>query len=246
MMVLALLSSRFSEWPKIIEAASKSPLGIIALAMLLLSGLAYSFFKRAKQSVRASIFIAMLLALVLYGAAISRASPDDLYRVRVLVFGSDSRPADVRLVRCSLGGEPTRTEAGWLFLIPRGTVPLNGDITFYATSDDNLSSGEQSISLADEHNPPPVKISLTKKGSRISGIVEESGLDRKGLQGAIVQPVAPAADSFTTKSGGLFDFSTTAAAGEQVLLHVEAKGYKAQDIHCRAGDSTCSIFMSRR
>jgi hypothetical protein len=188
----------------------------------------------------------MLLAVILYGVAISRASTHDVFRVRVLVFGTDSRPTDVKSLRCSLGGEPTRTDAGWLFIIPSDTVPLDGKISFYAASNDDLTSGDQTITLGGDHNPPPLNISLTKKASRISGIVEESGSDRKGITGAMIQPVSPAADPFTTKIGGVFDFATRAAKGEQVLLHVEANGYKAQDIHCRAGDSTCSIFLSRR
>jgi len=59
--------------PEIIKQASSSPLGILALMLIILGILAYVFLKNAPVSVRVPIFIAMLAGVVLYGVAITRA-----------------------------------------------------------------------------------------------------------------------------------------------------------------------------
>jgi hypothetical protein len=60
--------------PDIIKAASSSPLGILALLVLVLGALAYAFFKNASMKIRVGIFSALLLGAALYTAAILRAA----------------------------------------------------------------------------------------------------------------------------------------------------------------------------
>jgi hypothetical protein len=56
--------------PDIIKSASGSPLGILALLIIGLAGLAYVFFKDAKEKLRTGIFIMLFVGVVLYGWAI--------------------------------------------------------------------------------------------------------------------------------------------------------------------------------
>jgi len=56
----------FKNLPAIIEQAAKSPLGIAALIILLLSGLAYVFFRSAHEKVRIIIFLSMLSGLLVF------------------------------------------------------------------------------------------------------------------------------------------------------------------------------------
>jgi hypothetical protein len=56
----------FKNLPAIIEKAATSPLGIAALIILLLSGLAYVFFRSAHEKVRIIIFLAMLSGLLVF------------------------------------------------------------------------------------------------------------------------------------------------------------------------------------
>jgi hypothetical protein len=60
--------------PEIIEAASKSPLGILALMVVALALLAYFYFKDAGQRTRVRIFMVLFLGVVLYATAIVRES----------------------------------------------------------------------------------------------------------------------------------------------------------------------------
>jgi hypothetical protein len=56
----------FKNLPAIIQEAAKSPLGIAALVILLLSGLAYVFFRNAHEKVRIVIFLSMLSGLLVF------------------------------------------------------------------------------------------------------------------------------------------------------------------------------------
>jgi hypothetical protein len=60
--------------PDIIKAASASPLGILALLVLVLGFLAYVYFKSAPLSIRIGIFAALLLGASLYAVAITNAA----------------------------------------------------------------------------------------------------------------------------------------------------------------------------
>jgi len=59
--------------PGIIESASKSPLGILALAILVVATVGYLFFRDENLRVRAVIYLTMLTGLVAYGIAIRQA-----------------------------------------------------------------------------------------------------------------------------------------------------------------------------
>ena len=76
------------DWAAIIESASKSPLGILALMILVLGSLGFVFFKDADAKIKAVIYLAMLGGVIGYGVAISRANSDVAkeasYRVRDL------------------------------------------------------------------------------------------------------------------------------------------------------------------
>ena len=59
--------------PEIIEQASKSPLGILALMILALAFLGYFFFRRANVNVRISIYLLLFVGAALCGFALLRA-----------------------------------------------------------------------------------------------------------------------------------------------------------------------------
>ena len=76
-----------TDWTGIIQAASKSPLGILALMILMLGVVGYFFFKDADAKIKAVMYLAMLGGVIGYGMAISRATSNvgsESYRVRVI------------------------------------------------------------------------------------------------------------------------------------------------------------------
>jgi hypothetical protein len=61
--------------PNVITAAAKSPLGILALIVLALSGIATAYFRESPVKVRVSMFVLMLLAAGLFAATVLKQPP---------------------------------------------------------------------------------------------------------------------------------------------------------------------------
>jgi hypothetical protein len=76
--------------PKTITEASKSPLGIFALMIILLSLLGFYFFRRASERTRIGVFLLLLVGVVLYGYVIagtlSTSSPGPRYFCNTATF----------------------------------------------------------------------------------------------------------------------------------------------------------------
>src|SRR5271167_4863790 len=163
------------DWSGIIESASKSPLGILALMILILGSLGYFFFKDADAKIKAVTFLAMLGGVIGYGAAISRANgtaaKDASYRVRVTVVDSHNTPVNDAKVWSSVGGEPMRVEGGWLFVVAKDTKPLDGKVTFYASKDAAFLKGQAPLQLGDEHNPTVTVPLANDRAAKVIGII---------------------------------------------------------------------------
>ncbi len=235
------------DWTAIIEAASKSPLGILALMILVLGSLGYFFFKDADAKIKAVMFLAMLGGVIGYGAAISRANgasaKDASYRVRVIVVDSHQTPVNDAKVTSSIGGEPQRVEGGWQFVVPKDTKPLDGKVIFYASKDAAFLKGQTALQLDDDHNPSVTVQLASDRTAKVLGIVEDD--KQSAIAGATVSVIGYDSEAVETKSSGSFSLPAHAADGQQVQLHAEKSGYRAANQWCPAGDSPCSILLQR-
>lgn len=63
-------------WPDIIAEAAKSSLGILALMILVISGLAMVFFRRAPIGVRVFVFVLMFAGVVAFGYSARQVTSD--------------------------------------------------------------------------------------------------------------------------------------------------------------------------
>lgn len=70
-------------WSEIIAEASKSPLGIFALMILVVSGLAVTYFRKAQLRVRVSIFILIFAGVVAYAISLSQMLDDGPKQVEI-------------------------------------------------------------------------------------------------------------------------------------------------------------------
>ena len=235
------------DWTSIIESASKSPLGILALMILVLGTLGYIFFKDADAKIKAVMFLAMLGGVIGYVVAISRANAssgkDASYRVRVIVTNPHQTPVGDAKVWSSIGGEPMRVEGGWLFVIGKDTKPLDGKVTFYASKDSAFLKGQTPLQLGDDHNPS-VTVQLTSdRTANVIGIVQDE--KQSAIAGAMVSVIGYDSEAVETKGSGGFSLPAHAADGQQVQLHAEKAGYQAANQWCPAGDDPCSIQLQR-
>ena len=88
----------------VIGAAATSTLGILALLVLVISGLATAFFREASTAVKFSVFILMFGATVMFGVAV----------VRQASVGKPSTGAVAATVDSPTGAGPTGAGAGVL------------------------------------------------------------------------------------------------------------------------------------
>jgi hypothetical protein len=58
--------------PGVIEKAAQSPLGILALMIVLIGLLGYTFFAKAKMRLRMAMFVLILGGVVAFGIAVAR------------------------------------------------------------------------------------------------------------------------------------------------------------------------------
>ena len=235
------------DWSGIIEAASKSPLGILALMILVLGSLGFYFFKDADAKIKGVMFLAMLGGVIGYGVSITRANAnaakDASYSVRVIVVDNHQTPVSDAKVTSSIGGEPMRVEGGWLFVVPKDKKPLDGKVTFYASKDAAFLKGQAPLQLGDDHNPSVTVQLAQDRNAKVIGIVEDE--KQSAIAGATVSVIGYDSEAVETKGSGSFSLPAHAADGQQVQLHAEKSGYRAANQWCPAGDSPCSIELQR-
>jgi hypothetical protein len=247
-MICGLLSSDLipGNWPLIIEKASKSSLGILALMVLLLGALGFGFFKTAAVKVRVVIYLSLLSGVIAYGVAISRAagnvSQNSSYRIRVVVIGPHQTPVDDAHVSSTGGGELMRVEGGWMFVIASDTKPADGKVTFYASKDAAYQKGETPYQLGEDHNPT-VTVTLSTRSASVRGMVVDER--QRAVEGVTINVIGYDIEAEITKSTGGFVLPAHAADGQQVQLHAEKSGYGPANSWCPAGDSPCTILLRR-
>ena len=240
--VVQVSSKELEQWPKIIEAASKTPLGIFALMLLLIAVLALAFFRKANAKYRMAVFLIMFLSLVLYGYTITRATSAD-YRVRVIVVGQDGSPVDNAHVWSSFGGEPMKIEGGWMFVIPAGSFAANQDLTVFAEVKEAFAKGNQRLKLGEERNPTVTVQIARARTAKLRGSIEAD--DQAAIPDARVSVIGYEEEGVISGPRGGFELLAHAAEDEQVEVHVEKNGYRATNMWCPAGDSPCVIILSR-
>jgi hypothetical protein len=232
----------------VIDAASKSPLGIVALMVLALTVLALIWFRESPLKVRLALYGGMLLGVALYVAAISRtASPATTataatapappasvtvsYSGRVFDKKTLAAIHGAEVTLDILGAPPAFSDSNGQYVIAarRSSEPTRVRVTAtnYRPYDQILlpeSSGHfEDIGLDPTRNqtPPP-------KPSALTGVVvdEASKLPVEGAK--VTLDIGDGPTVFRTDSAGEFHFYKVPPDAEG-LLSVTAKGYKPFD-----------------
>ncbi len=235
-----------TDWTGIIGTASKSPLGILALLILMLGTLGYFFFKDADAKIKAVMYLAMLVGVICYGVSISKATSNvgsESYRVRVMVMDTHQTPTSDVKVWSSIGGEPMEVNGGWLFVIAKDTKPLDGKVTFYASKDSAFLKGQTQLPLTDDHNPSVTVQLENQRKANVIGIVEDD--TQTAIADANVSVIGYGGEAQVTKASGNFSLPAHAADGQQVQVHAEKAGYHSANAWCPAGDTPCTILLQR-
>ena len=214
-----------------------------ALAAFAIAAIVFLLLKR--QGRVQPIAWAAIAAIMLLGIAptIIQVSGFAIYRVRVTVVGPEGTPVDETRVWSSIGGEPKKVTGGWEFDIPAGSRPTDGKLTVWASQEAAYLKGNQEVKLNGDHNPAITIRLESDRTATVHGLV----LNRKGvgIAGARVSVAGYESEAVVTKEGGSFLLPAHAARDQNVLLHVEAKGFAGANQWQMAGDHPATIVLGK-
>lgn len=220
-------------WEKALELASRitHPYSVAAFA-LVFATMALLLAIRAKKQRIAWLLAAALLVLGISPLVASTyLASRGIYRIRVVVLGTDRQPVNQAELSSSVGGELKQARGNWELDLPPQARPSSGQITLYAAVKDAYLAGDSSLALKEDYFPtvtiqllplPPVTIRGT--------VVDENG---KSVAGARVA-VSGYSDIATTDEMGNFSLPAHHADAQLISLRAE-KGDLAATISVIAG-----------
>jgi hypothetical protein len=188
-----------------------------------------------------TIWILILAPIVV--SAYSTISRTNMYRIRVTVVGAQGVPVEEAMVWSSAGGEPKKVSGGWEFDVPMASRPADGKITFFASVPSAFLSGDRELELGNDYNPTVVLKLYTPQSASVRGmVIDDNG---KAIVGAMVTVAGIEGEGALTDSDGNFSLAAHAANGQQVLLHVEKKGYAPTSQYHPSGPDPATIMLKR-
>src|SRR5882672_716467 len=138
-------------WNKVHELASHitHPVTVALFAAYSFSSAIKKRQSRVAWLLGAAVLLLGLAPLVSSAYLQSRG----MYRVRVLVLGTDKQPVDAAHVTSSNGGEPKKVEGGWEFDIPPQSRPTDGKLTLLASAPNAFLTGQSTLVLDKDYFP---------------------------------------------------------------------------------------------
>ena len=242
-LILSMFTSVLADI-SIYEIASRltHPISLAAFGLAIILGV---LTLKRKVPVGAWIVIALLviapIAISAYAEIVKqRVTEESIYKVRVTVITPEGTPTDEAKVWGP--GEAKKITGGWQFDIPKGSKPKDGKLVIYASLPNRFLVGQQPIVLGEDYNPH-VTISLQQNHVKIRGnVIDERN---RAVAGASVTVSGYASEVVVTDATGSFVLPAHAARDEQVLLHVEKKGYTAVEQWHPAGDFPATIMLRK-
>lgn len=231
-------------WEKALEIASHiTHPAAVAVFGAVLAAYLFSIAIKKRQSRITWLLAAVVLILGLAPLLSSTyLQSRGLYRVRVVVLGTDRLPDNDAHVISSNGGEPKKVEAGWEFDIPPQSRPADGKLKLFASEKNAFLAGSSTFVL-DKDYFPTVEIQLDRD---TTAIIRGDVIDahRRSVAGARVSvPGYP--DVATTDEMGNFVLPAHAAEGQIVRLRAE-KGQLTADVSAPAGDAPVELILKRQ
>ncbi|MCI0390739.1 MAG: carboxypeptidase-like regulatory domain-containing protein [Acidobacteria bacterium] len=241
---LIILAESADPWSVVSQITN--PFSLTAFALAVVLTIAGAVLKSKGRNVPTIVWILIpLLVAMPIGAAlyqeIVKSKDLAIYRVRITVYDPQGNPVQDARVTSSFGGEPKKVDAGWEMNIPAATVPKGEKLRITATREIAFLKGQAEITLGDERNPT-VDLKLTHD---VTATVRGQVMDenQRAIAGARVSVVGYGNEAVVTKEDGNFVLPAHKAFNQQVLLHVEAKGYKAESQWHPAGDYPAVIKL---
>jgi len=163
-----------------------------------------------------------------------------VYRIRVVVLGSDKQPVRDAEVTAS-GGEIKKADGSWELEVPPQTRPRDGNLSLFASVKNGFLAGTSTVVLGDDYYPTATIQLAALPTVTFRGIVKDQF--GKSVAGALVS-VSGYQDIATTNQMGNFELPAHAAQDQLVSVHAE-KGNLAADLSVPAGE-TAELVLRKR
>jgi hypothetical protein len=246
MLAAFVLSESASSWS--VVSAISNPFNLAAYALAVILTLVLRTRQKNKPVPSVVWIVVLLLVLVptgfsLYQEIIKAKSKDTIYRLRITVLNDQKLPIEDARVWSSIGGEPMKVAGGWHFEIPAAKRPQDGKLTIVASQENDFLRGARELQLNDDYNPAVVIHLERDTSAKVRGqVVDSRG---RAVAGALVSVVGYEAEAVITKEGGNFELPAHAAAGQEIRLHAEKRGYRVADLYRLVSNDPVILLLER-
>jgi hypothetical protein len=227
---------------RVFEVASRitDPISASAFAVAFLGIALFAIVKSKNKPITWLIVSGLIVVGITPLITSTLITSRGVYRIRVIVLGSDNQPLHDAEISASVGGEKKRTDNGWEIDIPPQAKPADGKITIYAKAPNAFLAGAATLTLERDYYPS-VEVRLTKPAPVT---VQGEVLDReqKAVAGADVS-LPDCSQSTKTDAHGLFTLESCVSQGQMVKIRVE-KGRLTASVTVPAGD-TAEIVLRK-
>lgn len=213
---------------KALETAARIslPIPLVAFAIVF-TAFAYWAALRSRKQTAASLLLRVLIAVVVLGLAPIGASTylqsRGMYRVDVVVRGTDGRPVKEAQVTASIGAQIKKGDSYWEIDIPTQNRPADRRVRIFAA--EGARAGDATVSLEDSLNIQTTIDLVPLPYALIRGFVKDA--HGKGVSDAHVS-VSGYKDGTTTDQWGNFELPAHAVEGQMITLRAEKDGWSAQ------------------
>jgi hypothetical protein len=136
-----------------------------------------------------------------------------------------------------------KVDGGWHLEIPAAKKPQDGKLTIFASQEKAYLRGDRELQLSADYNPAVVIQLERDTSAKVRGqVVDSRG---RAVAGARVSLAGYEAEAVITKEGGNFELPAHAAAGQEVRLHAEKRGYGVADLYWPAGNESATLQLNR-
>lgn len=192
----------------------------------------------------AVLFIFVVGGITLFALERFGPSPDPRdYTIHVRAVDPEEMAVDDAAVSLSPTAVSKIVSGGWEFSLSKAQVPANGKVAVFAEHKKRGLHGEATIELKDEEI---VSVTVhmeykTPMPIEMKGTVRDK--ENRAIPGVRIS--CAGGETLTTNSGR-FLLKVDAEPGKEVRLHVEADGYKPQDLYVPAGADEQVIMLEKK
>lgn len=162
-------------WDKALEFASKitNPNTIAVFVSVLIAAILVSL--KAKNSrimwtLAAALFALGISPLIAATFLASRG----VYRIRIVILGTDGQPVSDADLYSSTGGESKKASGNWEYDVSPQTKPSDDKITFYASQKNAYTSGTSTLTFGRDYYPETTIQLAPGAHATIHGVVKRS------------------------------------------------------------------------